>query len=629
MRNAIRNFGALMPAVALLATVMLLPAPARAAGESGDSEIPGPLKTAITYKLQDRIKEAVGQKNAQGKRFKRGAYSSRFEKVDDTTYAATVQIDTAFETSMQTERIRMILDVEGSAKVSVREELIEDTYTALYRSRGYSCYPFSSFAFDREGMKMSSGPGHVCEFYFNEEVNQVGIASDSLMYEYTLPEHLELIQPAHQYHTLKEILEGDHGVELVFDPEFLAFQCDGETCDEILTSSFKGLERIAAEARSSSVKTEPASMNSAMKRRVDKFNKDWNERFNDNPFHGFRRLDRDSHHFYNALAFRNDDDGVGIAYDNLDGYEVQFFVITGDQIDAAAIRGSIFGYYTEETLKNTSAYDLEQRDDIANREYEIYSVKGEVDAGIDDPEWVKAKIEFGVTVKDDLRELQFFIANAPRGDDTNFRRPSLQVNAVQMDGKDMTWIKTGAFGGLVIFPETVKAGETVYLTMDFATRAIRKYNVAFSQLARFGWMPFVRFGDFIEEFELTIRTPSQYKILGIGQKMEESVSGGVRTSHWSAESPVVFPSIIFGKYFSDDTGDKYKASKIDGTTVPVNVHVDEVSLTDWDIRTKQLRPIATQAAVSIDIYKDISGVDYPYGELNLVNDPSPALYGQA
>ena len=42
-----------------------------------------------------------------------------------------------------------------------------------------------------------------------------------------------------------------------------------------------------------------------------------------------------------------------------------------------------------------------------------------------------------------------------------------------------------------------------------------------------------------------------------------------------------------------------------------------------------MRPLADQAAYAIELYTEISGVDYLYGELNLVNDPSPALYGQA
>jgi hypothetical protein len=47
------------------------------------------------------------------------------------------------------------------------------------------------------------------------------------------------------------------------------------------------------------------------------------------------------------------------------------------------------------------------------------------------------------------------------------------------------------------------------------------------------------------------------------------------------------------------------------------------------IRTNQLKSIAEQAANSINLYREISGLDYPYGELNLVNDPQPAMYGQA
>ena len=39
---------------------------------------------------------------------------------------------------------------------------------------------------------------------------------------------------------------------------------------------------------------------------------------------------------------------------------------------------------------------------------------------------------------------------------------------------------------------------------------------------------------------------------------------------------------------------------------------------------------ATQAAAALNLYTEISGVEYPFGELNLVNDPATGmLYGQA
>ena len=87
--------------------------------------------------------------------------------------------------------------------------------------------------------------------------------------------------------------------------------------------------------------------------------------------------------------------------------------------------------------------------------------------------------------------------------------------------------------------------------------------------------------------------------------------------------------MTFGRYESDTAGGEFHAKKADGTIIPITVHVDKASFQDWGIKPKSLRPIAQQAANSINLYREISGLDYPYGELNFVNDPLGFLYGQA
>jgi hypothetical protein len=117
---------------------------------------------------------------------------------------------------------------------------------------------------------------------------------------------------------------------------------------------------------------------------------------------------------------------------------------------------------------------------------------------------------------------------------------------------------------------------------------------------------------------------------------------------------VSFSTIIFGDYISGATG-KYKATKKDGTEIPVNVYVDKTSTAALDtklfdvggtqqdaqefndsvasgardIRGKQLGPIATQAAVALNLYREIYDVDYPFAKLDLVADPEGTFYGQA
>ena len=90
---------------------------------------------------------------------------------------------------------------------------------------------------------------------------------------------------------------------------------------------------------------------------------------------------------------------------------------------------------------------------------------------------------------------------------------------------------------------------------------------------------------------------------------------------------MTFPTIIFGNYIHDVP--RIQAEKMDGTEIPVNIYVDKDALTDWGIRGKQLRPLAEQAVNSLNLYREIFGIDYPYGKLDLVNDPMGFLYGQS
>ena len=103
--------------------------------------------------------------------------------------------------------------------------------------------------------------------------------------------------------------------------------------------------------------------------------------------------------------------------------------------------------------------------------------------------------------------------------------------------------------GLVILPERMPAETKIELRMDFKTRAMVKYTNSFIAVSRFGWMPFVRFTDRIDDFEITISAPSKYTVLGIGTMVSEETEGEVTTTHWKARNPVAFPTFIFGDYY--------------------------------------------------------------------------------
>jgi aminopeptidase N len=208
---------------------------------------------------------------------------------------------------------------------------------------------------------------------------------------------------------------------------------------------------------------------------------------------------------------------------------------------------------------------------------------------------------------------------------------------------------------VIVLPEPVKKGEQVQLTVKFDNNdSIYKHNHSYSRVNREGWLPFVWFTDNIDFLDLTVAVDSKYQILGIDHKVSEKVEDGKRIARYKSDFPLTFPTIIFGDYRSDTS--KVKATKADGTPIPVTVYADKVAMmtwsrkgvgdtTDvediihdlkaqqesgmWDIRYDSLRPIADQAANAINLYREIFGVDYPFGKMDLVNDPMGSFYGQA
>jgi hypothetical protein len=114
---------------------------------------------------------------------------------------------------------------------------------------------------------------------------------------------------------------------------------------------------------------------------------------------------------------------------------------------------------------------------------------------------------------------------------------------------------------------------------------------------------------------------------------------------------VSFPTVIFGDYIDD--GPRIKATKKDGTEIPVRVYVDKVSthtlaegtsiqsMDDVEdrmaraaegargIRGKQLSAKADEAVNALNLYREIWGQDYKFAKLDLVADPLGSFYGQA
>jgi len=621
--------------------------PALAQAAESASDVPYELRQALSAPLDAKVKQVAQKKNAEGIANSGAYYSKRFRKVDADTYRTTYFERTAEPDRLTIQRYTALLEQKG-ANWELGEVKLEDTFDQMTRAYAPPVfYAFSATNLSREGLKVTSGPGALYARYRDGKIVGFTAIAERMKYQYEVPPDV----PVGYYSQVIKVFRSRYANQINFDPIRMAVRCDPESCADLLKTSFEGLAEVPPVTEAKPTWSAPATPSGGVKALADyyaKVSKEYATNLKESPFGGFQPPDDPENRYYSVNLFKNDDDNLFVGYDNFDAEEIQ----VGVGIRNTPLYGAVINYPSEATRKSgIDPYELERRDDEEARYYHLTAIKGEVACALDDPETYRASLDYGLAIKRDVSLLPYFVATIQTGEGETSRRPSLNVNLVEVDGEELTVVRTGAFSGIIVLPKVAKAGSKLDLRMEFGARAIQKVNPAFSQMNRGGWLPFVRFGDMIDQVEMTIKVPKGYKTLGIGGKVGERDEGEVNITEWKAGSPVAFPTIIFGKYVEDSSAPEYVAKKPDGTEVPVTVHVDEISMGTLKIdiasyedavdtstafgagargiRGKQLKPIALQAATAIDLYEDLSGIPYPYAELNLVNDPAPALYGQA
>jgi peptidase M1-like protein len=617
-------------------------------------------REGIEAALKQKSAGLLALKDKNGVSYKRGSYSRTFKSIDATTAQVGYHVDTVEPSTqdpnsdqLKTERLVLTLK-KGSGAWSIAKEEVAETVTRLYRGwfGGNEVYAFDSFKFEREGLKLSASKGLAYTRMRNGKVEGFTLAADDLKYEYSPP-----ADTGYYGLVAKRILK-DHPEDIVFKPASVAIRCDAESCQSVFKPAFEGFAKVAAAPGAAASGTGGAGRFAKV---FDADVRDFEKNRKDYPFSNFWLTPEPDRRFWIIDVTRDSSQEhiATLAYDNWQPWEMGYFVTRYGRFEIGTpygpLRGiPLFAYYSEDTRKSgVPPYSLETRDDIDGRDYEINTVKGDVGLAIEDPVTLTGDVTFQLTVKRELASIPFAISRQNVETDVkDAKNPRLFVNSIQDGaGNELTWVKRGPFDGLLLLPEPVESGTKMTLRMQFTSLdAIRKINPTYSSLDRGGWLPFVRFADFIQSFDMTVRTPEKYTVLGIGKKLEDTVVNGIRTTRWTSESPVSFSTVIFGDYISGNTG-KYKATKKDGTEIPVNVYVDKTSTAALDtqfssaadvqefneaaatgardIRGKQLGPIATQAAVALNLYKEIYDIDYPFAKLDLVADPEGTFYGQA
>jgi hypothetical protein len=401
--------------------------------------------------------------------------------------------------------------------------------------------------------------------------------ADDLNYTYNPP------QDTGYYGLIKSRIVKAHPEDLAFaHPERLEVGCDATTCATLFPAFFTGLKKIGAGESGGASSGAAKDFNDALDREL----KDAEKYRKDNPFSGFWLMpEEDRRYWFLRIKKSGKDSYVTLSYDNWEPWEVRGYA-TGfrrlwfSRDPTARISASpLFAYYSQDTRKSSiPPIDLERREDPDGRDYELDSVKGSVDLALDEALELNGDVTFGLTVKRDLASLPFTIARANTASDVqDAKNPRLFVNSIQDgNGNELTWVRRGTFDGLVLFPKSIATGTKMTLRMRFTSLdSIRKVNPSFAALDRGGWLPFVRFADFIDTFDLTVRTPESSRCSASARSSRTRPSTEFGTTRWTAQKPVSFPTIIFGDYLTAKS--EHVVKKSDGTPIPVNVFVDKVS----------------------------------------------------
>jgi hypothetical protein len=291
-------------------------------------------------------------------------------------------------------------------------------------------------------------------------------------------------------------------------------------------------------------------------------------------------------------------------------------------------------------------YDLEKRDDADARDADLVGLNGIVELGLEDPETLHADVIFKLTTKRAAARAPLLHQPdaADRGRAEASKAPQMIINSIEDgEGHDLTWVKTGQAAGIVIFSKELPAGTPVTGAHGLLEHGLHHELDVDVLVRRPVRMAAVRP---VHRHDLGLQAHREGAGAQADPRHREEdggrVDGDVRITEWVADSPVEFPSVTYGEY--ESTESTVVAKKADGTKIPVVIHVDKsgvpvftspeggvgVRIRDIiQITRGRAQTLADQAANSLNLYREIYGVDYPYGKLDLVNDPLGSFYGQS
>jgi len=461
---------------------------------------------------------------------------------------------------------------------------------------------FDAFSWQREGLRVTAGPGSLFAVARDGRVERFTLAASGLDWAYT--------HPLEKDRRLYELLRTKHEDDVSFTPDFLDVDCDPATCAQILASGFASLHEITVDkAYAPLLRLHRSAQDETESRRREE----------DEP--GLGAPYEDDHRYVAATVWQAGHSRMVQLEEDSHGAREVTVTIAG--------WGRWFHHSAATRAAGLPPEQLEQRPDAARRDYDLESLSGTVSMATGESELLSGNVTAGLRLKRDLRRVLFTLdgMGEHRGVFRRSRGPRLSVHSVQDGaGRNLIFTRTGPVSGVIELPEPARSGSLVTLHVRYDSRdAIKKVGGTYSYVDRDGWLPFVNIGDKISQFELRITAPDRYQVLCVGRGGPQSTRGEVSSSRCAPESPVVFPTAIFGIY--KEYPSSVKATRKDGTGVPVTVFIDRETVAVMP-SMRGAPAAADQAANALNLYRDIFGVDYPFDRLDVVNAPQ-GFSGQA
>ncbi len=592
--------------IVLFVLTSLLPVAALAA--SGESDVPYEteklLKRTVQKKVDEIWKDTVG-----GLHVHRATCAMDFQPAGDERYEVEFYEDKIENDTLTRTRYNLILVPDGK-KWKIADQIKLDEISGLERySPGDDKYfRFDSFSFDKEGLEIKGGSGTLVIHYKGDEILAMSFVPDGLEYNFDPPKDVD-------FYNRHQIIKKLKKKYLEFTPERARLWCSPELCQQYLDELFVNLRETTKE------ELHPELLKTL--REDERDTRDYRKNAN---FSGFDFPADPEHVFYGiGVRQKNKKHWLSLMYDAWDPRECA--------VSVTGLWPVLYRFYSEETRKaGIDPRMLEARPDSEARKFDVKSIEGTVELAIKDSESMSGDLTYELTAHRDLDWVNFRITRNLREIDAKKaeKNPNVKIDFFKdANGKNLFWIQTGPNRGRVLFPTSYKKGDVIKLRMKFSNSGcIYDFSSSYSYVDRGGWLPFVRFGDLIDSLKLTIKVPAKFKAIGIDKKISDEIVDDIRITKWESTHPITFPTVIFGDYFELES--ETVAKKLDGTKIPVVIHVDKNAMTDSNIRPKQLRPLVEQAAQAINLYTKVYGVEYPFTKLDLVNDPIGSfLYGQA